>query len=215
MRLLVSVSSRIQVCLQVLPKGLYRYWCMEIRTHIIPERRCQISKRSPTYSLEHLRGTKETFSCWSKKPFWDIWLEQSGQVAGRMYTVNHFEGDKDDLVLDPLTHWQPMERPEHWSDVIPYGEPQPQLELRYFARHADDQGANLATNTGGCYYSPVETLLGTELWFHTIPSSDVVFYRFGGDGSTWICRCYWLWGSCSYVDQKLPPSHASLRRLYS
>ncbi len=72
MRLLVSVNSRVQVRLQVLPKGLYRYWCMVIRVHDIPETRCRKSKRSATYSLGHLLDTKKTFSCWAKRPFWDI-----------------------------------------------------------------------------------------------------------------------------------------------
>ena len=36
-----------------------------------------------------------------------------------MYAVNHFEGDKENLLLDPLTDWQLMERLEYWSDVIP------------------------------------------------------------------------------------------------
>ncbi len=59
---LVSVYSRIQVSLQVLPKSPYRCWCMQIRVHTIPENRCQMCKRSAIYSLRHLRDTKETFS---------------------------------------------------------------------------------------------------------------------------------------------------------
>ncbi len=35
------------------------------------------------------------------------------------YTVDHFEGDKEDFVLDPLTDWEPVERTEYWSDVVP------------------------------------------------------------------------------------------------
>ena len=40
-------------------------------------------------------------------------------VAGMRYIVDHFEGDKEDFVLDPLTDWEPVERPEYWSDVVP------------------------------------------------------------------------------------------------
>ncbi len=35
------------------------------------------------------------------------------------YTVDHFESDKGDFVLDPLTDWEPVEQPEYWSDVVP------------------------------------------------------------------------------------------------
>ncbi len=35
------------------------------------------------------------------------------------YILDHFDGDKEDFVLDPLTDWEPVERPEYWTDVVP------------------------------------------------------------------------------------------------
>ncbi len=70
----------------------------------------------------------------------------------------------------------------------------------------------------GYYYSPVKTLLGTGLYSCTRFLRQIyifVFYRFVGDGSTWIWRWYWHGGSHSYVDQQSPQVTHSLRWLYS